>query len=488
MTPHDVTAMFAEAARHQRTGRFAEAEALYRAVLAAQPASAEVHYNLALLFHVQGRLDEAIGGYRRAVTLNPAYAEAYANLGAALQALGRADEAVAACRQAVALAPGFAMAHGNLGAALLETGAAAESIAASRQAIALAPDMPLAYCNLGAAFHLRNDLAEAVAAYRAAIALAPDFAEAHFCLAHALLLQGNLAEGWPEFSWRWKLGEYGWLRTRYGDFTQPLWMGERLDGKTLLVYAEKGLGDAIHYSRYLPLAAQRCGRVILAVQPSLVRLLRPLAGVEVIALDDQSLPPFDVHCPLLNLPGVFGTTLDSIPAALVCLRPDPAAIARWRGRVSGTGLRVGVVWAGNPEQRGDRIRSPRLAAMAPLFAVPGVTFVALQVGPGREDMTATPLPGQVTDLGEEIADMADTAAIMAGLDLVITSCTAPLHLSATLGVPSWGIIPFAPYFPWLLERPDSAWYPSLRLYRQDQPGCDWSGVMQRVAADLAALA
>ncbi len=197
------------------------------------------------------------------------------------------------------------------------------------------------------------------------------------------------------------------------------------------------------------------------------------------------LPPFDVHCPLLSLPLVLGISADSIPGGVPYLHADPEAVARWRARIGGDKPRVGIVWAGNPTQGGDRFRSPRLASVLPLFDVPGVTFVALQVGPGRQDLAAHALPANVLDLGPEIADLADTAAIMAGLDLVITSCTAPLHLAGALGVPTWAMIPASPHFAWLLGRTDSDWYPTLRLYRQEKFSTDWSGVVARIAADLA---
>jgi hypothetical protein len=220
----------------------------------------------------------------------------------------------------------------------------------------------------------------------------------------------------------------------------------------------------------------------------LTKLLNSLGGIAIIPLDQQPLPPFDVHCALLNLPARFGTTLDTIPADIPYLAADPMDVSHWRDRIGGRGLRVGVVWAGNPSQRGDRMRSPRLAAMGPLFEVAGVQFIGLQLGPGREDLIAHPPPANFLDLGPEITNFADTAAIMMGLDLVISSCTAPLHLAGALGVPVWGLIPFAPHFVWQLERSDSPWYPSLRLYRQERPGQGWSDVMARVAADLSALA
>ena len=514
--------MFVEAVgRHQR-GQLAEAEALYRAILAIHPAHAEAGYNLGVVLQILGRSADAVAAYRHAIAVRPDFADAMSNLGAALQDLGQLDEAVSVYRGAIARRPDFVMAwcnlgvalkeqgrfdaavaafhralaiqpgsdsaHANLGAVLLEQGDAPAALEACRRAVAANPGMVIAHCNLGACHKALNRLDEAEAAYRQALALCPDFPEGHFSLAQILVLKGELTNGWAEDQWRWKLREYGWLKALHGTFAQPRWGGEALHGRTILVHAEQGLGDTIQFARFLPEVAARGGRIVLAVQPPLMSLLGRLDGVTVVPLDKAPLPPFDVHVPLPSLPGLFGTALATIPARTPYLQPDPAAVARWRARIGGTGLKVGVVWAGNPSQRGDRFRSPRLRAFMPLFAVPGVDFVALQLGAGRDDIAASPLPAAVLDLGPEIGDFADTAAIMAGLDLVITSCTAPLHLAGALGVPVWGIIPFAPHFFWMLDRSASPWYPTLRLHRQDRPGHDWSGVIGRVAGELATLA
>jgi tetratricopeptide (TPR) repeat protein len=514
--------MFAEAISRHQLGQLAEAEALYRAILAIQPAHAGAGYNLGIVLQTLGRQADAVGAYRHVIAVRPDFADAYSNLGTALQDLGQLDEAVAIYRQAIALKPDFAMAFSNLGAVLKQQGKFDEAVTACRAALAIQPDYDSAYanlgaalleqgdvqaaleisrravvahpgsfiawCNLGACNKTLNRLDEAEVAYRQAVALRPDFPEAHFSLAQILLLKGELTAAWPEYEWRWKLREYGWLRALHGEFAQPRWGGEALHGKTLLVYAEQGLGDTIQFVRFLPAVAARGGRIVLAVQPPLMTLLSGLDGVTVVPLDQPPLPPFDVHAPLLSLPGLLGTSLDTIPAPPAYLQADPARTGRWRARIGGSGFKVGIVWAGNPSQRGDRFRSPRLPAMMPLFAVPGVDFVALQLGAGRADLACNPLPPNVLDLGPEIADFADTAAIMTGLDLVITSCTAPLHLAGALGIPVWGILPFAPHFFWLLDRPDSPWYPALRLYRQDRAGHDWSGVIGRAAAALAELA
>jgi len=511
--------MFDEAVARHTAGDLAPAEALYRAVLALQPAQAQAAYNLGVLLHTLRRHADAVAAYRHATVARPDYAEAWCNLGVALQDERAFAEAVAAYHRAIELRPDFAMAHCNLGVALKETGRLEESVAcyhraialqpdydfafanlaavlldqgkpeeaaiACRRALAIRPDMRMAHFNLGTALKHLGRLDDAARAFRDAIGRDPEFVEAHFTLGQTLLLQGDFAAGWPEYEWRWRLKDYAWLANIHGAFAQPRWTGEKLNGRTILIYAEQGLGDAIQYVRYVPHVVAAGGRVILAVHPPLRKLFADIAGVTLVSLDSVPLPAFDVHCPLLSLPMIFGTTPDNIPQGVPYLRADAADVARWRARIGGEGLRVGIVWAGNPAQTGDRFRSPRLASVLPLFDVPGVRFVALQVGPGRDDLATHGLPGNVLDLGPEIGDLADTAAIVAGLDLVVTSCTAPLHLAGALGVPTWAMIPASPHFAWLMGRPDSPWYPTLRLYRQEAYGTDWSGVVARIAADLS---
>ena len=395
------------------------------------------------------------------------------------------SRAVASYHRAIALQPDYDFAFANLAAALLDQGKPEEAVIACRRALAIRPEMAMAHFNLATGLKYLCRLDEAAAAFRRATALDSGLVEAHFSLSQTLLLQGDLPAGWAEYEWRWRLKEYAWLQNIHGTFSQPRWAGEPLDGRTLLIYAEQGLGDAIQYVRYLPRVVAAGGRVILAVHPPLRRLFSEFSDITLVSLDTVPLPPFDVHCPLLSLPLVFGTTAENIPGGVPYLHADPDAVDRWRARIGGDKPRVGIVWAGNPTQGGDRFRSPRLATVLPLFDLPNVTFVALQVGPGRQDLATHVLPPNVLDLGPEISDLADTAAIMAGLDLVITSCTAPLHLAGALGVPTWAMIPASPHFTWLLGRADSVWYPTLRLYRQEKFGTDWSGVVAAIAGDLA---
>ncbi len=511
-----------EAVRQHHAGELDKAEALYRAVTALDPARAEAHYHLGLLYHRQNKLQEAMVAFREAVYAKSDFAEAYAGLGTVLKAQGMRDNALIFYDQALKLAPLAAPTHSNMGVLLNEMGRPGEAEQAFRRAMACSPDYEWAYLNyapalldlaahdrgvtaclrgvtlnpdsslarynLGAAYKTLRQIDQSIDAFRKAIELQPDFAEAHFALGQMLLTRGDFAEGWREYDWRWKLAEYAWMENVHGKFTQPRWAGEDIKGKTILIFAEQGLGDAIQYVRYVPKIVAKGAKVVLAVHAPLIPLFSQLKGVEVVALDQVPLPSFDVQCPLLTLPLLFNTDADSIPGEVPYLVADPAQAVRWRKRIGGDGLRVGVVWAGNPTQKGDRWRSPGLKAVMPVFSTPGVTFVALQMGPGRNDLADNPLPANVLDLGPEIRDFADTAAIMDGLDLVITSCTAPLHLAGALGVKTWAMIPYSPHLLWQLERSDSPWYPSLTLYRQDAPGVDWLGVATRLARDLSALA
>lgn len=513
---------FSAAVDFHRAGQADRAEALYRAAVALNASHAEAHYNLGVLHHGQGKLPEATAAYRDAIFARIDYVDAYSNLatvmrdqgklpeaeifyrqalaydpghtlansnfGVLLNDLKRSDEAKTAFQRAVVADPAYEWAYVNMASALLNIGEFGSSIANCRRATLLQPTLAMAHHNLGAALKAENRIDEAISAFREAIRVRPDFGEAHFALGQVLLMQGQYEEGWREYDWRWTLADYGWLRNIHGAFEQPRWRGEDISAKTILLYAEQGLGDAIQYVRYVPALVRRAGHVVLAVHPPLLPLFAGLDGVEVVALDQVPLPPFDTHCPLMGLGEMFGTRADTIPAEAPYLSPDPAKVEQWRKRIGAGGFKVGIVWAGNPTQMGDRWRSPRLAAIAPLFSLPGVQFVALQKGPGRDDLKQLPLPGNVLDLGDEIKDFADTAGIMAGLDLMITSCTAPLHLAAALGVPTWAVIPYAPHFLWQLDRDDSPWYPTLRLYRQDRAGSDWSAPVGRMAEDLKTLA
>jgi predicted O-linked N-acetylglucosamine transferase (SPINDLY family) len=472
----------------QNLHRLDEAFAAYRAALTLQPDNAAILMNFGAALMEQKSWNDSITVTQRAIALQPDSALAYANLGTAYLNLGQYDDALNACHQAMALKLHGPAIHSSLGGAMLELGQPHAALTLCRAAIAQDPALPNAWFNLSHACKALNQLDEATQAARQAIALSPDNAEYHFHLAHTLLLQGEFDSGWAEYEWRWKLPDFAAIDLLRRSFSQPQWTGESLKRKTILVYTEQGLGDIIQFARYLPLLVRKAANVIVAVHAPMRRLLSTIEGITLVSILEP-LPAFDLHCPLMSLPLAFATKPDTIPAQIPYLHTNAEAQTQWAKRIGGGNkLRVSIVWAGNPAVQRDRFRSPRLASVAPLFNIPGIEFVILQMGQGREDLRTTPLPSNALDLGTEITDLADTAAIMSGLDLVISSCTGPLHLAGALGVPCWAIIPFAPHFPWLLERTDTLWYPSMRLYRQHQPGRDWTHTITQITTDLQALA
>ncbi len=434
--------------------------------------------------YAEGRFAAAAACYRAALAMAPAMAEAEANLCAALQATGDLAGAIAAGEAALRLAPGFAEAAANLGNAKLTIGDFAGAERAYRQALAHRADFPAAWSNLGAALRDQGRLDEAEAACRAALALSPHSAAAHYNLALVLLTAGRYREGWAEHEWRWRTGT---MAPR--DFPCPPWRGEGLAGRRILLHAEQGLGDTLQFVRYVPLIAAMGADVVLEVQAPLKRLLAEVAGVAAIHACGEALPACDYHAPLMSLPHRLGTELATVPAQIPYLpRPAPLFPGLADAR---EGLRVGLVWAGDPrpgEPRAhfaDRRRSLPLAAFAPLAEIPGIRLVSLQKGVAA---TETPPPGLELEAAlDSVRDFADTAAVIMGLDLVISVDTSVAHLAGGLGKPVWLLSRFDGCWRWLAGRDDSPWYPTLRLYRQTAPGA-WAAVITRVTADLGALA
>ncbi|MGQ9369655.1 tetratricopeptide repeat protein [Azospirillum sp. ST 5-10] len=463
-------------------GRPAEAAAAARRALVLVPDHGEAMIHLADAHLALGSPAAAEPPARRAAALRPALGTAAMALANVLAARGRWAEAEAAYRAALRRDPGLAEAQENLGALLAKLGRGAEALAALDAVPRLRPGRT-PWSTRGNALLALGDPRPAAACFARALEERPADAGLHWNRAFACLLAGDYAEGWAEFEWRRAddRAQPPWRR-----FAQPTWRGGDVAGRRLFLYAEQGLGDTLQFVRYVPLAAARGARVVLEVPRPLLGLLGGLPGVERLIARGDPLPDCDLECPLMSLPRAFGTTLETVPAAVPYLRADPERAARWRERLRGTGPAVGLVWAGNPSFPGDRLRSPGLRALRPLLDVPGVRVFGLQVGAGRAELAGTALPSSFVDLGGDLHDFADTAAVMAGLDLVISSCTAPAHLAGALGVPLWVVLPYAPDWRWLLGRDDSPWYPTARLFRQDAVG-DWSGVAGRLAGALASL-
>ena len=468
--------------------RVEEAVRSAQRALALVPGSADALVNLAESTLAGRRAAAAELAARRAVALSPGSPAARMALGSACAAQKRDDEAEAAYRAALGLAPGYGTAWENLGSLLAGQGRFEEALDAFAVAAERGGAGPSLWAARGGALLAMARPVEALADFDRVLEVRPGDAGMRWNRGFARLLAGDYEGGWPEFDWRRHDAgaEPPWRR-----FVQPTWTGEEIAGRTILLYAEQGLGDTLQFVRYVPLVAERGARVILEVQRQLTTVLSGLPGVERLIARGDPLPDFDLECPLMSLPRAFGTRLDRVPATVPYLRPDPRRAASWserlaagEGRSSGV-LRVGLVWAGNPRFPGDALRSPRLTGLRSVLEVPGVRFFGLQKGPGREDLERVAMPPSFTDLGPEIADFADTAAIMTNLDLVISSCTGPAHLAGALGVPVWVVLPFSPDWRWLLRREDSPWYPTARLFRQTRVG-DWAEVAGRVAEALRA--
>ena len=460
-------------------GKLDDAAACYRRALELEPHNADAYYNLGNVLREQGKPDEAIACCRRAVQLRPNYVEAHNNLGNLLREQGHPGEAIASLRRTLELNPNFAEAHGNLGIAFKDLGKLDEAVACCRRALELKPDYAEAHYNLGVAFNDQGKLDEAVASYRRAVEVKPDYADAHLNLGLALLLAGDWQRGWPEYQWRWQTKN---LAPR--GFAQPLWNGESLAGKTILLHAEQGLGDTIQFVRFAPIVKQHGGTVILECQQPLVRLLEGCAGVDQLVGQGDAIPTFDVHAPLMSVPGVLRTSLESIPAKIPYLHPAPALLEQWRETLTGVGgFKIGIAWQGNPALRGDSFRSIPLGCFAPLTRIPGVRLISLQKGAGSEQLAQVRDLFAVMELGSRLHDFVDTAAVMKNLDLVITADMGPAHLAGALGVPVWVALRSVPDWRWLLDRADSPWYPTMRLFRQKEQG-NWEAVFQEIASAL----
>lgn len=504
-----------------RQGRREEAETLYRRILKHQPKQPDALHLLGQLEHGRGhfnealdlfsraiaarpnaifwisrgavlldlqRWDEAAGALRRAISLDPQRADAHNALGYALLTTGAREAAIAAFERALALRPAYPEALNNLGSALRAAARLEEAESALQRSVTLRPGYGAALANLGLVLQERGRYADALDIYDRAVAAAPGLAAAHGNRAMLLLLLGRLEEGFAEYQWRWKMPGFA---TPVRELGAPAWDGSSLTARTLLVHAEQGLGSAIQFVRYVSRTLSRtvsrsgAARVILECPRPLLRLFRQSfsegSGIDLVAKGD-TLPRADWQVPLMSLPQVMGTSLASIPADVPYLRADPDEAATWRQRLAASPRpRVGLVWAGNPRHENDHNRSMPARFLAPLIADGQATMFSLQVPASATDLAV--LPG-VTDLAKELTDFAATAAGIEALDLVISVDTAAAHLAGALGKPVWLLLPYVPEWRWLLEREDSPWYPTMRLFRQSSPG-DWAGVVERVAAALA---
>ncbi len=465
---------------------YAEAETAYRRCLQYQPRHVEALVNLGFALNELDRFEEARACYEQARALQPELPEIHHNLGNVLREQGQIEEAMACYEEALRLRPDYAKAHINKGVALVGRGDVAEGAACLRRGVELQPDFAEAHNSLGTALSAQGDLTDAIAQYEHAIRLKPDFPEAYWNRSLVRLLQGDYERGWRDYEWRWRCRRAFPLP----NLSQPRWDGSPLEGRTILLYAEQGLGDTLHFVRYAALLKAQGARVVLQCQAPLIPLLSRCAGIDEIIPWGARPPAFDIWTPMLSLPHLLQTRLESIPADIPYLFADPALVEHWRRQFASVpGFKVGIAWQGSPRHPWDRHRSVRLSCFEPLARVRGVQLISLQQGPGTEQLQGCSFA--VANLGDLIdrtsGAFMDTAAILRNLDLVITVDTALAHLAGGLGVQAWLALHYTPDWRWLLGRDRSPWYPTIRLFRQPAIG-DWTSVFARMAEELQALA
>lgn len=501
---HQIEAFFQQGRQLHAAGRLPEAEQVYRQILAVAPRHADSLHMLGVLamqvgqpkgalqcidqalavqpdvaiFHVNraaallalGDAAAAVEGCRTALRHKRNCAEAFQVLGHALADLGRPEEAVAAYQDALKHGPNLPDLHNNLGLALRRAGRAEDAAAALRQAVARAPQDELAHSNLAGVLKELGELDAAEQHYRTALARRPDDAMLRFNLAVVLLLAGRWDAGWDAYEARFGAGV-----SRLPALPQPRWTGEKLAGRTLLVRAEQGFGDMFQFCRYLP--AITGGRVVLEVHQPLRRLMASLHGPDAVIGVDDARPAFDLQIPLLSLPRLFPP-----PDPTPYLQAEPALVADWRERIGAEGFRIGIAWQGNPSSEAEFGRSVPLRHFAPLAALPGVRLISLQQRHGTEQLAEVPFADRIEtpalDAGGDA--FVDTAAVMQSLDLIVTSDTAIPHLAGALGRPTWVALKHVPDWRWMLGRPDSPWYPTMRLFRQPSRG-NWDAVFADIA-------
>jgi tetratricopeptide (TPR) repeat protein len=512
----------------QRVGDHQRAVTLFGEALAGEPDSAALHHHLGLSLRALGRLEAAIASFERALALESS-ASSFGCLGNALRAAGRAEEAVTAHTRSVELDPTVAESWSNLGAAYESWGRESAALLSFEQAATLRPSADLlanlsgallranridsaleaaarasaadprhlaALLNQAAALRALARYPEAIAVLRRALAVDPDFADAHFNLGLALLALGEYAEGWTERQWRTRVPA---VKPPRHEGPEPRWDGSPLCGRTLLLRPEQGIGDTLQFIRYARLLSHAAGpaggRVSFLSPPALAPLMRRCQGIDEVVLASEARAPADAEAPLMDLPYLLRGTSPTPPGETPYLTADPQLVARWRTRLQGAGarprLRIGIAWQGNPRFPDDRRRSIPLIAFRPLLesaAALGAELFVLQKGPGREQLEHLPPGLPITDLGPQLdedgAAFMDTAAVVTGLDLVVTSDTALPHLAGALGARVWTLLAHAPDWRWGAAGTVTPWYPTMRLYRQPRPG-DWAAVLAAAATDLA---
>jgi tetratricopeptide (TPR) repeat protein len=497
-------------------GQAGEAYRLISAALKVNPQAPDAWVNLGIVLHALKRDQEALESFDKALALKPGDVDALHQRGNALLALGRAQdalnafdavlasiprhpqarldrglafaalerhpEAVAEFEAALTMSPANPAAHYNLGISLFSLGRYVEAVAAYDRALSRLPDHLKAWNNRGLALQALNRHAEALASYSKALELRKDYADAHFNQALALLTTGEFGRGFEKYEWRWRRTGIPAHGRGYG---RPLWLGEYpLQGRTILLHAEQGLGDTIMFARYVPVLARAGAKVVLEVQPQLKALLGRIEGAAAVVARGEPLPAFDVHCPLGSLPLALKTEPATIPAEGSYVQAEEARIAKWSPRLEPLGRpRVAIAWSGNAKHMNDRNRSIPLSALASLWSAASVGFVDIQRDLRDGDAELLAREPRVTQIGSQLDDFADTAAVVALVDLVVTVDTSVAHLAGAMGRPVWILVPFSPDWRWTLSGERSRWYPTARLFRQPSLG-DWDSVIERLRGEV----
>ncbi|MBM4146316.1 MAG: tetratricopeptide repeat protein [Nitrospira sp.] len=454
--------------------------------LSLNPSNAEAYYNLGNIFKDRKQLDEAMTWYQKALQVDPNIPQIYLNLGYIFREKEQFDECVTNYRKALQIDPFNAAIYYNLGNVFQDQDKPDASIKYFQKAIQLDPNLLDAYINMGIAFYDKQQLDSAIMIYQEALKFNPNLADAHWNLSHALLLSGNFKEGWKEYEWRWKVKElYQNSLPQTYNFSQEKWDGSDITGLSILLYSEQGFGDTMQFIRYVSLLAQRCSRVIVECPKALTTLLRNVKEIDQIIECGSPRPAFDVHCPLLSLPLVFNTTIETIPAKVPYMFADPALVRKWREKIQNdiATLKIGLVWA---TDRLPKKKSCSLEIFSSLAQMNDITFYSLQKGKADIQAKYPPVGMKLINYAEEIKDFSDTAALIANLDLIISIDTAVAHLAGAMGKPVWTMLPFAPDWRWMLKREDSPWYPTMKLFRQPFPG-DWGSVLSRIETEIGKL-
>jgi len=462
-------------------GRFVEAEASFRRSLEQQQDSPSALHGLGLSLGDQGKWEAALQAYDRALAIKPDHAVIYLDRGNALRELGRLPAALQSYDHAIELNPDYAQAWSNRGVVLRYLGRLDEALASYQRAMTITPAFIDAMVNCSTLLKEMMRLEDSIAMNAQALALDPACSGAHLNMAICRLLQGEFATGFRHYEWRWKTDQ---LRDGVRPFSQPLWLGQHpVRGLTVLLHAEQGLGDTLHFCRYAKLVASLGARVLLEVQPALVELLSGIDGVDAVIARGTALPAFDVHCPLLSLPLALETTVSSIPAPTAYVHPDTARLGVWMARLPKQEVpRVGLVWSGRPEHKNDHNRSIAFDDFSQAMAH-RIDYHCLQKEFRETDLAAARLQGSITFWQEQLNTFSDTAALVERMDLVISVDTSVAHLAAAMGKPVWLLLPFSPDWRWLPGRNDTPWYPTMRLFRQSSTG-DWTVTLQSVAQAL----